>query len=129
MDITEFAFRLILLFFPGLTGAYVLDTLTVHRRKEPFFFCLEAVVMGVAAYLLSGLVVSWLFPFCPATWRLPKELSFIESLRSKDKPLSFSEIGWTSVGAVAMAIVGSWVSTNKVAFKIGRWLGVTNKSG
>jgi len=60
MELSEFSLRLLLLFFPGVVCAYVVDALTIHRRRSEFEFLLNSLVLGIASYLVYRMAMfSW----------------------------------------------------------------------
>jgi hypothetical protein len=59
VDLKEFTFKLIILFFPGLLAFVLYDRLTVHKKVEPFYFVVNSLIFGILAYFLA-----WGFCFC-----------------------------------------------------------------
>lgn len=127
MEISEFAFKLLLLFFPGILCAYLIDQLTVHRPREAFFFLLQSFVCGMACYFTywTGIKwVKWVFPTatCP-------DVSFLRTLTDGQLPFSFKEIALVSILAIVMACVASVAARFKVLNRCARKMGLTKKSG
>ena len=52
MEISQFAFNLLLIFFPGIICAYLVEIFTSHREWTTFRFVLNAFVLGFSSYLL-----------------------------------------------------------------------------
>lgn len=57
MDISEFAFNLLLIFFPGIICAYMVDMFTNHRERTQFQFIINAFLLGFGSYLLFAVIV------------------------------------------------------------------------
>lgn len=129
MDVTEFVLRLFLLFFPGVIGAAIANALTVHRPKQPFFFCVQALMYGFAAYLLAAALIKFCGAVLHPRFNLPTELTFFTSLQDAKQPLSFAEIGWTTIVAIILSLLASAISTWGIAYKLARKLGVSKRSG
>jgi hypothetical protein len=62
MDLKEFTFRLVILFFPGLLAFMIFERLTVHKKTEPFFFVINSFVFGILAYFFTWTLSLSLFP-------------------------------------------------------------------
>ena len=63
MEATEFAVRLLLLFFPGVICAYIVDTLTIHKPRTQFLFVLNSLILGLTSYF-----VYWAALWCVGQW-------------------------------------------------------------
>src|ERR1051325_6315457 len=61
MDLREFTFRLVILFFPGLLAFMIFERLTVHKKTEPFFFVINSFVFGIVAYFCTWTLSLGLF--------------------------------------------------------------------
>lgn len=125
MEFSEFAFRVILLFLPGLICGTVVDELTIHRPRKPFGVLLRALIFGFAAYFLS-----WLILWTCHGWRgLPQELTFLRALQDKQVKLSLREIAAVCGIAVVLGLVMSIVTTYRLIPRLGRRCKISKKSG
>lgn len=127
MEISEFAFKLLLLFFPGILCAYLIDQLTVHRPREAFFFLLQSFVCGIACYFTYWAGVS-LAGWACSTFTCP-EVTFLRALTDGTLPFSFREIAFVSIVAVVIACIVSVASRFKVLNRCARKVGLTKKFG
>lgn len=125
MDISELTVKLLLLFFPGIVCALIVDYLTVHRPKIPFFFMLWSFVYGLSSYLFYWVLVRLLHVVMPR--KLQGSVTFLRSLIEKDARISFREILFVAVLAVLLGLCFSWISTHKIISKTTHRLGITKK--
>lgn len=125
MAASEFTVRLLLLFFPGVICAYIIDSLTIHRPKSQFEFILDSLVYGLASYL-----VYW-----AALWGAShlgfqvRPLVFLHALTDGRVSVSFRELAWASFVASLLALCLTVISTHKLHFRLARRLGLTKKFG
>jgi hypothetical protein len=52
MELSDLALRVVLLFFPGVIAALIVDALVNHRDRGPFAFGTRSMVLGLLSYLL-----------------------------------------------------------------------------
>jgi hypothetical protein len=127
MEITEFAFKLLILFFPGFICAYLIDQLTVHRPREAFFFLLQAFTLGLICYfsywvVIKGIVLIWPNAINP-------DVTFLKALVNTNSSFSFKEIVFVSFIAIILACIVSIASRYKVLNRTARRIGITKKFG
>jgi hypothetical protein len=127
MEITEFVFKLLLLFFPGIICAYLVDQLTTHRPRDPFFFLLQSFVFGLVSYFLywaGAIIASHFF-----STLVKPNIAFLRSLTNSKAVFSFREIAYVSIISTILACVVSVVSRFKLLNRIAKWIGLTKKFG
>src|ERR1017187_4910042 len=131
MEISEFAFRLIILFFPGLIAAYIINCLTVHKPREPFFFVAQSLALGAASYCFLEIVCKKVSPFLNAKygWSWPTNMEFFNALSNSKVIPSFGEIGYACICAVIIGLVVTIFSTYKIFYLLCKNLWITSKSG
>jgi Family of unknown function (DUF6338) len=126
MAVSEFTFKLLLLFFPGLVCTFLIDQLTVHRQRTSFFFVMQAFVLGLISYLsfwALKCVSSW---FCSG---IDTSLTFLRALSDSSVTYSFAEIALVALCAVAIGIAVSAASEHNWLHRTARRLRVTQKFG
>ncbi len=127
MNVYEFAFKMLLLFFPGILCAYIVDGLTIHRPREAKFFMLQSFVCGIFSYFFywSGLKIIHLI------WDNPvaSDVLFLRSLTNSNQPFSYREIAIVSIIAIALGAVISASARYKVLNRCARVIGLTKKFG
>ena len=126
MEFSELTIRLLLLFFPGIVCAFLVDTLTVHRPREPFFFILRAFLFGLGSYFAYW---GCLKLFSLACGRPTAGVIFLHALTQKDAHISFREIVYATALAVILASVLTACSKFKLLHNTARRLKLTNKFG
>jgi hypothetical protein len=127
MQISELAFRLLLLFLPGLLCAYVIDELTIHRPRELAFFLLKSFVLGMGCYFTYWAVIKGvhlLWPGAPLS-----ELIFLRALVDSKVTFSFAEIAYVSILAVVVGCLVSFSAKHKLVNRLAQWSRVTKKFG
>ena len=127
MEISEFAFKLLILFFPGIICAYLIDQLTIHKPRDPFFFLLQAFTLGLICYFSYWIIVQSITHFWPNS--INPDLTFLRTLTDSKQSFSFLEIIFVSLISVVLACIVSISSRHKVLNRTARRLGITKKFG
>jgi hypothetical protein len=127
MEITEFAFKLLILFFPGIICAYLIDQLTIHRPREAFFFLLQAFTLGLICYFSYWVIVEIIVYFYPNS--ISPEITFLKALTNSNLSFSFGEIVFVSFISVILACLVSVASRYKLLNRTARYIGITKKFG
>ncbi len=118
---------MLLLFFPGILCAYIVDGLTIHRPREAKFFILQSFVCGIFSYFIywSGLkIINQIWENAVTT-----DVLFLRSLTNSNLPFSYSEIAIVSVIAIFLGAVISVLARYKVFNRCARSIGLTKKFG
>lgn len=126
MNLSEFAFKLILLFLPGIICSYIVDTFTNHKERTQFQFLVNSYVYGLFSYGLYWLYV-YIFGACIGV--SADSVNFLKTLQSKEQTVSFTEIGYACFASVILASFVTYMQTHKLHFRLFRFLGITNKFG
>ncbi|HKP75456.1 MAG TPA: DUF6338 family protein [Longimicrobiaceae bacterium] len=130
MELSSVTLRVLLLFFPGVLCALVLDTLTVHRERTPVQFLTHAFALGMSSYLsLYGLrdaaaaLAEWL------RLRQPRDVVFFDALLNDGVRIAWGEIALTAcVGLILVALLAA--SLNRKLFaRVAYRLGISRKTG
>lgn len=145
MEISEFTFRILLLFLPGIICSYVVDALTEHRPWTPPFFLIRAIVFGFTSYLaywdiLQGLewfvrvalATSWIpdgvyLWICKMAGHLPDRVHLIESLDNGS--IDPAEVVWVCLVATGLGLLITVEATHKAANRLCRKFNITRKFG
>ncbi len=125
MQASELVVRLILLFFPGVICAYIVDTFTSHKPRTQFQFLLNSLVLGLASYFLYWVLLR-LFALCGAN---PPEFVFLRALTDGQAPVVFREVAWAVLIAGCLGLAVTFASSHKLHFRIVRRMGITKKFG
>ena len=127
MEISELAFRLLILFLPGVLGTYLAKRLTTHSKLEPFHFIIQSFLFGIAAYFLYWLASVSLHKLCAE--RFDGQVVFFSALQKQNVEIEFQEIAWACLAAVICALGFSYIEKHKLINRGAQWLHVTKKSG
>jgi hypothetical protein len=130
MELSSLTLRVLLLFFPGVLCALLVDALTVHRERTPAQFLTNAFALGMASYLSLALVRDVVAAF--SGWlRLsePLDITFFDALVNDGVKIAWGEI--TLAAAVALILAGaiSAMTNHNVIFRFARRLGISRKTG
>lgn len=131
MEVTELALRVILLFFPGVVAAILVDALTNHRQLTPFVFGTHAFVLGILSYLTLSCfrsIWNWTFEDICKVAQFP-ELIFFRALADKSVGLGWIEIVLAVAAATLVALVLSAAINHKWLHRIARNTQVSRRSG
>lgn len=125
MEISEFAFKLLILFFPGIVCALIVDQLTIHRPTEVTFFLLRSFVLGIGCYFLYWVLLHGLHSRWPGTFST--SVAFFKAQTGSFSQSTFGEIVWVTLVAVGFACVISIFSRHKLINRAAAGLGITHK--
>ncbi|MFW6232242.1 MAG: hypothetical protein ACOC37_04225 [Spirochaetota bacterium] len=117
MDITEFAFRLFLLFLPGIIAFLIVDALTVHPKTTPFFAVVQSGVLGLLSYLAYyAISVPTGLPF-----------SFVLAISDASIPVVPLEVLISAALAFPVGLAVAALIYHKVLYRTANWLHVSRK--
>lgn len=132
MELTEFALRLLLLFFPGIVCFYIVETLTVHQERPTHEVFLRCFVYGILSYLFYALVLALL----NITWIESKsgfdftdEVSITRTLSNSKVSLDVGEISWVTGTAIFLGVIFSFAIARKWPNDFAQWTGISRKFG
>lgn len=131
MNITEFTFRILIIFFPGIIAYFITNALTIHRKGETYhFLIIRSFVLGLLSYvilyflnLLYGIIVSY--------FGVDHEFAIqIFTVSSGGKPsVSYTEIIWATILAIPMSFVLALAQNKKWLNRVAKRMKVTQKMG
>ena len=127
MEISEFTFKLLLLFFPGILCAYIVDHLTIHRPRQAFFFLLQSFVFGLVSYFTYWFGLRIIQLFWPV--KINPDIAFLRSLINSDIIFSFREIAIVAGVAIIIACIFTVISRFKFFNRFARFIGLTKTFG
>jgi len=127
MGISEFTFKLILLFYPGILCAGIFCHLTSNRKIRVFVFLLQAYILGLTCYFIYWLVLV-IVNELPFNFEI--EFYFVNSLTNSQSPsFCFSEIVTVSFISVFLGILITYLVQHKIVIKLANKFNVSNKFG
>ncbi len=119
MEITEFGFRMFLIFIPGIIAFIIVDALTVHDKISPFFAILQSAVLGFLCYL----------SYYPISEILNLPFSFLKTITNLKQAIDFKEVAFSTLMAIPIGLILSALIYHKVLFKVAHRLAVSRKIG
>ena len=124
MNLSEFAFKIILIFIPGLITFNIVEKLTFHREFKTPKILFGSLAYGFLCYLSYGL----LFFLTPVRNISPvQELYFLQGLSDPQVPPNFWEIGFASFFSIPVGFVSAaWINF-RCLYWIARKLKVSDK--
>lgn len=123
MDISEFAVRLLLIFFPGIIATMVIDLLTSHQKRELHSFFLNAFVLGLASYFIHYISIQLGNYF----FGLKYKVHFLDFLVDSKTKIVWNEIVWSSVAAFFLGIVVTLAMNYRWLHTIARKVKITRQ--
>jgi hypothetical protein len=130
VELSSLTLRVLLLFFPGVLCALLVDALTVHRERTPAQFLTNAFALGMGSYLSLALVRDVVASV--ARWfrlRQPLDVTFFDALMNDGVRIAWGEITLAAGVALILAGVISAMTNHNVIFRFARRLGVSRKTG
>lgn len=121
MELSEYTFRIILLFIPGFISFVIADALTSHPETKLHRVLIESLLFGFSSYFVYFLYTE--LPY------VNTQFSFLDSLSMKNATLDFAEILKVSGISILIAIIFSIFSNRKWLYKISRKFRITGKHG
>ncbi len=121
MELSEFTFKIILLFIPGLISFVIFDALTSHPEKKLHRVLIESLLFGFLNYFVYFLYTE--LPF------IDTQFSFLDTLTIENATLNFAEILKVSGLSILIALIFSRISNRKFLYRISRKLRITGKHG
>jgi Family of unknown function (DUF6338) len=130
MELSSVTIRVLLLFFPGVLCALVVDTLTVHRERTPVEFLTHAFALGMGSYLSLAVVRDALAVLARGVrLREPLDVTFFEALLNDRVRIAWGEIALAaSVGVVLSCVMAAAVN-RRLLMRFASRLNLTQKLG
>ena len=119
MQISEYTFRLFLIFLPGIISYSIIITLTVHEKVSPFKMVLNSFIFGFICYLL----------YYSVTLLFKTPFSFFNYLVDSSYALNFDEILIVATCSVPIGLGFTALISHKVIFKIAHLFKISHKIG
>jgi hypothetical protein len=119
VEITQFSFRLILIFVPGLVAFLIVENLAVHKEWKLARILLYALLLGLVSYLVYYLVTR--IPF------LHLRFCFFDILMDSSKPVSVADILGATIASVFVGFAMAYLNTYKVLHRIAHRLRASKK--
>lgn len=130
MQFSELTIRLLLIFFPGILAALIIDSLTVHRGRDFKVFLLNSFIFGLASYFILYILISINNFFVKLKGLMPTyKVNFLNSLIDKNATIHIKEVIIATVLAILLAFLVSAAINYKILHRIAKKLKITKKFG
>jgi Family of unknown function (DUF6338) len=126
MNLSEFAFRIICIFIPGLIAFNIVNKLSFHKEFKTPDILLGALTYGFICYLIYYCVfiilIPIIFPFFPR-----QTFYFTESLTNSQAKLNIQEIAIATLLAIPTGLISTALVNSKLLFKFASKLRISDK--
>lgn len=122
MSITDYTFRMTLLFIPGIIAFIIVDNLTIHKATKTRHWIVYSLLLGFLSYMPWMILSEVLSKKCGV---VPAQ--FITNLVNKDTPINLNEIFIASISALFLGAVISKGINDRWLYKISRFFKISNK--
>lgn len=130
MELSALTVRVVLLFFPGILCALVVQALTSNRERTTAQFLTSAFVFGVSTYLLlAGLRAGWAAASRGMGGPAPPAVTFFEVLTNEQARISWAEIAVSALTAVVLGASAAAALNHNVMHRVAARLGISRKFG
>lgn len=126
MELSEFVFKLLLLFLPGIICSCIVDTFTNHKERTQFQFVVHSFVYGLISYGAFWVLVKAF----GCVFDIDREsFNFLLNFQNVAQEISFREIFYVCIVAMALGAIVTFIHTHKLHFRLFRFLRITKKFG
>lgn len=118
---------------PGFVAQALVRTLTTHARQDAFFFTVYALMWGIAAYAVYGLLVlggAWLTDVFDVPVLVIAHWSFRQIVSTESAAaLTFAEVAGVTIVGGALGLFGTHAINRTWLHRAARRLGISKQSG
>lgn len=126
MDLSEFAFRITLIFVPGLIAFTIIDKLTVHKENKTLDVLLGSLTLGFICYFLYY-PINLVLKIVPLLSNYINPFSFIASLSDSKSALNFQEILIVTILSIPIGLAFAAFSNHRVLYRVANQLKISKK--
>jgi hypothetical protein len=124
MNLSEFAFRIIFIFIPGLIAFNIISKLTFHKDFKASDILLGSLTYGFVCYLIYYFMCVIINKL---TFFHTQNFYFGESLTNPQAKLNFQEIAVVTLLAVPIGLILAALINHNVLFKLANKLMISDK--
>ena len=130
MELSALTLRVLLLFFPGVLCAMMVDALTPRSERTPPQFFTIAFVLGVGTYLLMGAGRALMAVLAAAAgWPGPPPITFFDALMDETQGISWAEILLSAGSALLLGIAVTAAVNHHLLHRLAVAVGVSRSFG
>lgn len=120
---SEFTWRLILVFLPGIIAFIIIDNLTVHRETKVHHWFFYPLILGFISYTPWYIIVTAV----QAVYATSLPFKFFENITDIHSKVNFGEILIASSVAILLGFLITWAITHRLLFRISSFFHITDK--
>lgn len=125
MGITDFSFRLLLLFMPGLIAFIIVDNLTVHRTVKLHHWIIYSFLLGIASYMIWFVISECFFYF----HGMQNPYDLLEHILQPQKHVQTRPLIAGSMVSIILGLFISWFVNKKHFYRFAQMISVSNRYG
>ena len=125
MGLSEFTFRILLIFIPGLITYLIVDKLTVHKEHKITDKLIYSFIFGFLCYIIYLIIITCSNNFLNTSI----QFHFIESLTNKNASINLQEIGLVTLLSFPLGIILTYFVTYKLLHKFAHLIKASEKFG
>lgn len=125
MEFSDFAFRIILLFIPGIISLLIIEKLTNHKEFKIHQILIYSLLLGFISYVFYYLILI----IIKACSSFDFKFLFFNSLTNKSSSIDFSEIAYATGISIIIGFISSFLINHKVLYWIAHKTKISNKFG
>jgi hypothetical protein len=130
VEISSVTLRVLLLFFPGVLCALLVDALTVHRERTPVQFLTHAFALGRGSYLSLALGRDFAAGVAAGlNLREPLDVTFFEALLNDHTRIAWREIALATVEGLLLTCVVAAALNRRLIARAANSLRITRLTG
>ena len=125
---SELTLILIIILIPGAIAAIIYNKLAIHRKWSSFDFILYASLSGVISYLLLQIFI--ILKWCIFSHSAKSTYDILEVWDILNiEIIPYDEIIYASIFAVLIGCLITFITQNKILYKVAQKIKISNKYG
>lgn len=125
MELSEFTFRIILIFVPGLISFLIIDKLTIHKEFKIHQIIIRSLILGFLCYFSYYLMLQVI----KIVLKINIKFSFLQALVDKSSIINLKEIIFVTIISIPIGFLSTFLLNYKVIVRIAHRLKISNKFG
>lgn len=125
MELSEFTFRIILIFVPGLISFLIIDKLTIHKEFKIHQIIISSLILGFLCYFSYYLMLQ----VVKIVLKINIKFSFLQVLVDRNSTINLKEIVFVTIISIPIGFLSTFLLNYKVIVRIAHRLKISNKFG
>lgn len=123
MGLTEFTFKLLLIFLPGIITFIIVDNLTVHKETKIHHWIFYSLLFGFISYLPWYFIIS----LVKTSYSIDLPFYFLNNLLDSKASINIGEIVIASLVSIFNGYLFAFLFNKKIPFRIASFFNVSDK--